>query len=469
MNPTRGAPATILFLIPPLLCWPAARADEVDDYVAAQMKKHHVPGLSLAVVRDGEVVKSKGYGLASVELEAPATERTVYEIGSITKQFTATAVMMLVEEGKLGLDDKISDRLPGLPAAWKEVTVRHLLTHTSGIKSYTGATDFIRLARNDYSQEQILALVSKAKLEFDPGTSWAYCNTGYFLLGMLIEKMSGQTCAKFLDERIFKPLGMASTRPNNPKAIIPRRAAGYADVFGTYFNRDPLTPTSAFSAGFLVSTVGDLVKWDAALRAGKLLSSSSFAQMYTPVTLKDGSTRPYGFGWSVGSRLGHKIIDHGGGTAGFSTMIARYVDDGLTVIVLTNLSGGAAGEVAHGIARIYLPELSVKSVKAEDDPDPAATERLKGLVADVLAGKADEPRLTAPYAKRLKADSTKRALKAVAARGAVKSLTFLRRRTEDKRPSAYYKLVVGKATYLLTVHLAEDGKVSGMSFEREDE
>ena len=471
MVPTRGStgrPLAAIFLLIPLLPAAPSRADEVDDYVVAQLKKAHIPGLSVAVVRDGRVVKCRGYGLASVELGAPATADTVYEIGSITKQFTATAIMLLVEEGKLGLDDKVCDRLSGLPAAWKDVTVRHLLNHTSGIKSYTSATDFFRLARNDYSQEQILALVSKAKLEFDPGTSWAYCNTGYFLLGMLIEKASGQPCGKFLDQRIFRPLGMTRTRPNNPKGIIPHRAAGYGEVLGTLFNRDPLTPTSAFAAGFLVSTVGDLVKWDAALREGKLLSASSYEQMYAPVRLKDGETRPYGFGWSVRSRLGHRILDHGGGTAGFSTMIARYVDDGLTVIVLTNLAGGGAGDVAHGLARMYRPEVSLKAFRAEPDPDPEATGQLRALVADVLAGKPDAGRLTAEFAKHLKADATKRTLKAVADRGDIRSLTFLRR-DRGPKPSADYKLVVGKATFLLTVRRTEDGKVAGMTFQREDD
>ena len=224
---------------------------DVDAYVQRLMTKRHIPGVSIAVVKDGEVVLAKGYGLANVELGVPATENTVYQLASVTKTFTATAVMMLVQDGKLTLDDKITERLADLPKAWEKVTVRHLLSHTSGIKSYTSLRDFGKTVRKDYAPRDLLELVSKEPLEFSPGDKWNYSNTNYFLLGMLIEKESGRKYGEFMAERIFKPLGMTNTRANDLHAIIPGRAQGYtwdgkALRIGEYHS-----PTQPFAAGML--------------------------------------------------------------------------------------------------------------------------------------------------------------------------------------------------------------------------
>ena len=196
----------------------------IDDYIQDRMRKSHIPGVSIAIIHDGKVVLARGYGMANVELSVPATENTVYQLASVTKTFTATAIMMLVQEGKLGLDDKINALLPDLPTAWSEVTIRHLLNHTSGIKSYTSVRDFFKTARKDYTQREILDLVAKVPVEFAPGEKWNYNNTGYFLLGMVIEKETGKKYGDYLDERIFKPLGMTQTRVNDLHAVIPNRA-----------------------------------------------------------------------------------------------------------------------------------------------------------------------------------------------------------------------------------------------------
>jgi D-alanyl-D-alanine carboxypeptidase len=197
--------ARIVIVSSLLLCWMpvAARADKVDAFIRGRMASDHVPGVSVAVVRNGKVVLARGYGLANVELAVPATPDTVYQLASVTKQFTATAVMMLVEAGKIGLDDKITKYLDGLPTAWGDVRIRQLLSHTSGIKSYTSVPDFFKTARKDYAKEEILKLVADAPLDFPPGERWSYSNTGYFLLGMLIEKVTGKAYGAFLHERIF--------------------------------------------------------------------------------------------------------------------------------------------------------------------------------------------------------------------------------------------------------------------------
>src|ERR1051326_1167884 len=198
--------------------------DRIDAYVNAQREKAHVPAISVAVVRDGKLVFAKGYGMANLELGVPATKDTVYELLSVSKQFTAAAVLMLVEAGKVNLDAKLADYLPDTPASWSEVTVRHLLSHTSGIMDYTDIPPFFENIRQDATPEELLKPVKARPLLFAPGTRWRYSNSNYYLLGLLIEKVSGQKLADFLEERLFKPLGMTATRMNDMTDIVPNRA-----------------------------------------------------------------------------------------------------------------------------------------------------------------------------------------------------------------------------------------------------
>jgi D-alanyl-D-alanine carboxypeptidase len=216
---------TIIALLFISLFAPAVNADKVDDFVQAEMKRHQTPGFSLAVLKNGKVLKSKGYGFANIEIKAPATPETVYQLASITKCFTATAVMILVEDGKLELADKITAHLLGLPTAWSNVTVRHLLTHTSGIKSYTQLDAIALNPQKDIKSEEMIALVADLPLEFPPGDRYDYSNTGYFILGLLIEKLSGVTYGDFLDHRLFKPAGMTQTRVNNLGTLFQRTLA----------------------------------------------------------------------------------------------------------------------------------------------------------------------------------------------------------------------------------------------------
>ena len=325
----------------------SAAYEAVDAYIQSHMSKRHIPGMSVAIVRDGKVARAKGYGLANVELSVPANDETVYQLASVTKTFTATAVMMLVEDGKLALDDKITSLLPDLPAAWKDVAVRHLLNHTSGIKSYTSVRDFMKTARKDYTHREIINLVAKEPLEFRPGEKWVYNNTGYFLLGMLIEKQTGKKYGEFLDEKIFKPLGMNHTRVNDLHAIIPGRAMGYTWDGKSLRNGEYVSPTQPFSAGAYVSTVNDLAKWDAALRTESLLKRSTLDQMWTPTKLTKGGHADYGFGWELSKVNGHRLCSHGGGIPGFATYLARFVDDNLTVVVLTNSDTGSSAAIAQ--------------------------------------------------------------------------------------------------------------------------
>jgi CubicO group peptidase (beta-lactamase class C family) len=333
-----------------------AQADKIDEFVKAEMQKRRIPGLSVAVVRNGEVVKAKGYGLANIELNAPATPETIYQSGSVGKQFTAMLVMMLVEEGKIALDDHISKYIPDAPDTWKAITIRHLLTHTSGISNKL--YEQINM-RQDYSEDQLAKMIAALPLDFQPGEKWNYSNPGYVMLGIIIHKATARFYADLLKERIFAPLGMTTARLINEADIIANRAAGYRLVKGELKNQEWVSPALNTTAdGSLYFTVLDLAKWDAALYTDKLLKRASFDQMWTPVKLNSGKTHDYGFGWFLNAANGHRLIEHGGAWQGFTTAIARYVDDKLTVIVLTNRAGANPEAIAHGIAGLYDPQLA---------------------------------------------------------------------------------------------------------------
>ena len=376
-------------------------AESIDVYVQRLMRKRHIPGVSVAVVKDGEVVLAKGYGLANVEFGVPATEDTVYQLASVTKTFTATAIMLLVRDGKLSLDDKITERLTDLPEAWKEVTVRHLLNHTSGIKSYTSTKDFHKSMRKDYAQREIIELVAKEPLEFQPGEKWNYNNTGYFLLGMLIEKVTGKPYGDFMDERVFKPLDMTHTRINDLRAIIPNRAHGYDWDGKELKNGEYVSPTQPFAAGMLVSTVNDLMKWDASLARQTLLDEPSLERMWKATLLNSSEEAGYGFGWETSKVNGHRRVSHGGGIPGFSTELSRFPDDKLTVIVLTNAEGGHAGAIARTIAGRFVPELAEKAEEPIADNDATTTERLRSMFEGALRGEVDEELFTGEAKKQL--------------------------------------------------------------------
>src|ERR1051326_7675397 len=326
------------------------QADRLDSYVAAQMQQHHVPGLALSVIHQGKTIKAQAYGFANLEWQIPATVETVFEIGSLTKQFTATCILMLVEEQKLALDDPVLKYLDG-PVSWKSVTLRHLLTHTSGLKTYTDLPGFE--ASRHLKPREFIEKISSYPLAFAPGEKFAYCNTGYNLLGFIIEKVSGQSYSQFLSERIFLPLDMKATRSRDLRMIVAKRAAGYEIERQTLVNRD-FDLTDVFSAGNLLSTVLDLAKWNGALDSEKLLKASSRKEMWRAFTLNNGKSSGYGFGWRVDAYKDRKNIGHSGSTSGFSASFQRFPEEKLAIIILCN-SGepNIATTLARGIADLY--------------------------------------------------------------------------------------------------------------------
>jgi CubicO group peptidase (beta-lactamase class C family) len=327
----------------------------VTEYVKAEMQRQHIPGLSLLVVRSGTIVRAEGFGLSNVELQTPVKAETVFQSGSVGKQFTATAIMMLVEEGKVGLDDPLPKYFADAPASWKDVTVRELLSHTAGFGDYPKDFNF----RKDWTEDEELKLIESIPLAYPPGTKWEYSNFGYVTLGILIHRVTGEFYGDFLQQRIFQPLGMESTRIISEADIVPNRAAGYRLVKGELKNQEWVAPMVNTTAdGSLYFSILDLAKWDAALYTEKLLKRSSLDLMWTPAKLKSGQPNKgnYGFGWFIDQRNGHRCIHHDGAWQGFETAIDRYVDDQLTVVALSNLEDAEPGKITQHVAEMYLAD-----------------------------------------------------------------------------------------------------------------
>ncbi len=333
---------------------PAANA-AVTDYVKAEIHRQHIPGLALLVVKSGKIVRAEGFGLANVELQVPVKPETIFQSGSVGKQFTATAVMMLVEEGKIGLDDSLTKYFADAPASWKEVTVRDLLSHSAGFGDYPKDFNF----RKDWTEDEELNLIESVPLAYPPGTSWAYSNFGYVTLGILIHRVTGEFYGDFLQQRIFQPVGMTSTRIISEADIVPNRAAGYRLVKGELKNQEWVAPVVNTTAdGSLYFSILDLAKWNDVLYTDKLLKRSSLDLMWTPVKLKNGQPNKgnYGFGWFIDERAGHRCIHHDGSWQGFETAIDRYVDDQVTVVALANLADSNPGKITQHVAEMYLAD-----------------------------------------------------------------------------------------------------------------
>lgn len=335
--------------------------DPVDAIVKNEMTRQQIPGVAVAVVRNGQVIKSQGYGLANVELNVPVSDETIFQSGSLGKQFTSTSVMLLVEEGKLTLLDPVTKFYPDAPAAWRGITVQHLLTHTSGIPDYTdGRVNY----RQDYTEDELVKLAFQLPLDFPPGDQWKYSNTGYVILGGIVRKASGSFYGDVLRDRVFKPLGMTTARVISEADIVPNRAAGYELVKGALRNQEWVSPSLNTTAdGALYLSLRDLIAWDRGLRSKAVLKVQSWSTIYTPARLNSGRRYPYGFGWSVDRLAGQVVQRHGGAWQGFKTYIARYVpnDDGsgtdLTVIALANLAQAQPGRIVDEIAAHYIPKL----------------------------------------------------------------------------------------------------------------
>lgn len=301
---------------------------------------------TVLVARDGNVILSKGYGSANLEWDIPNAPNTRFRLGSITKQFTAASILLLEERGKLKTDDLVKKYMPDAPAAWDKITIFHLLTHTSGIPNFTAFPDYHSRETAPITPEKLVEWFRDKPLDFQPGEQWKYSNSGYVLLGYLLEKISGQTYSEFLQQNIFTPLDMKDSGYDSNSALIARRAGGYERDGDKVVNTGFVHMTIPFSAGALYSTTEDLLRWEQGLFGGKVLTAASLAKMTTPFK------NNYAFGIGVATVRGHKVIEHGGGIEGFNTHMAYYPDDKLEVVVLSNLAAGAPPEIAARLAQV---------------------------------------------------------------------------------------------------------------------
>ena len=324
-----------------------ATSDSVDRYVTAELARQHIPGLSLAVVLAGKVVKAQGYGVADLENGVPVTPETVFKIGSVSKQFLATGIMLLAQDGRLTVDDPVTKYYADAPDSWRGITLRHFLTHTSGVMREGAAFDALKVQADSV----VIRSAFTRPLEFPTGSKYQYCNVCYFTLADVIARVSGKPWSDFLAERVFQPLGMKATRTTTTTGLVPHRARGYVWRDSGYVNAAELValrPSGAF-----LSTVVDLAKWDAALYEDRVLTKASRAAMWTRTQLTGGGSSDYGFGWELDSLDHHWRVQHNGALPGFRAAFVRFVDDSLSVVVLTNGDSALPGDVADGVARIY--------------------------------------------------------------------------------------------------------------------
>ncbi len=333
-----------------------AQAPTTNDKLAAafnadleKMFKPNEPGAAAIVVKDGQVIFRKGYGMANLELGIPVAPDHVFRIGSITKQFTAVSILLLIEQGKLALTDEITKFLPDYPTQSHKITVEHLLTHTSGIVTYTGLPEWLPLWRKDVTLTELVDLFKNKPMDFAPGEKHKYNNSAFVLLGVIIEKASGMKYADFVEQKIFAPLGMTNSFYDDTKRVIPRRIPGYQKDGERYTNAEYLSTTWPYAAGSLISTIDDLAKWDAALYTEKLVKQASLKRAWTSYVLKDGKPTNYGYGWGVNTLEGMQAISHGGGINGFTCNAVRLPEARVYVAILTNREGGT-GNLAQKFA-----------------------------------------------------------------------------------------------------------------------
>ena len=442
-----------------LLVAPALRADAIDEYAREQMTRMRFPGLALAVVREGAVVTTRAYGSADLAGKTPVKLDTVFEIGSISKQFTAMAVMMLVEEGKISLEASIATYLPDVPEPWRPITVRHLLTHSSGIREYLSDPDLAKEVHEAGDHAAVARLLTgRLPLDFAPGATWAYSNSGYLLLGHIVERASETPYWDFMKARVFEPAGMLSTRSSDAGAKIRNRARGYAWT-GERFEVRPPVPLKAFAAGAIVSTIQDMAKWEAALHAGRLLSKGSYETMWTPLRIERGAPPPfsYGFGWVIDAHHGGKVVLHSGGTPGFSSAIRRHIKEGVTVIVLANQGDRIIDPLAVDIAGLAVPELARRS---SGDPDLRLTMRHLRGIRDLLAGRGDPELFTPAMRLFLATPSGRGMMEWIASHGDLKALTYAESEPAGLLTRHRYRARLGDAHLWFSVGVTKAGEIA---------
>jgi CubicO group peptidase (beta-lactamase class C family) len=432
----------------------------IDEFVRAEMTRQKIPGVAIAVVKNGAVVKIDGYGYANVEHRVPVGPETIFQSGSLGKQFTAVAVMLQVEDGKLALTDSVIRYFPEAPPAWRPITIENLLTHTSGIPDYTdGTIDY----RKDYTEDELARFAFGLKLEFPAGSRWNYSNTGYMLLGAIVRKVSGSFYGDVLATRVFKPIGMTTARVIDEADIVPNRAAGYRLEKGELKNQQWVAPRLNTTAdGSLYFSARDLVAWDTAVRTRAVLKPDSWSRILQRVRLASGKTYPYGFGWSIDERGEQPLHSHGGSWQGFKTQFSRFIADDLSIAVLANLAQANPERFADGIAAIVNERLAAPTLRPIEDKEPKVTARLAALLQRAREGTL-VPAEFAYVRAGFFPDGAKAYQEELQTLGPPGRFVLVRRNDLGDDRVYTYEIPFGARTMYYTVALAPDDKISQFS------
>lgn len=448
---------------------------DVDAVVQKAIASRAMPGAGVAVVRGGKVLIAKGYGLADVDAATPVTESTAFQIASVTKQLTAAGVMLLVEKGKVKLDDPVVKYVPEVPAKWSGVTVRQLLNQVSGIPNYNAGGRFD--PNKVYTKPEVLDGMREVPLSSEPGVRWEYSNTNFFLLGLVIEKVSGKPYADFMRDQVFKPLGMDSTLVNAKGLAIKNAARGYS-LQGKWVITEISDPGFPYAAGAIVSTPADMAKWAIAVGEGKLLKKTSWDETLASGKTADGKSTNYGFGWNLGT-LGESYIAHSGGIQGFGTYHVRFPAHDLSVVVMTNTIR-VATDLANDIAGVYLPKVAeavaaevkkaeaARNAAAIEDADPETTKFLKSVFEGMARGEGDRSLFAEDFAKVMFPDRIKTLKGPLGNEGAVKTLELLAAENKDGIKVRRYRAIFESGMRVrVTFTLDAQGKIAGTVVGRE--
>ncbi len=447
-------------------------ADHLDKFIETQMKMRKIPGLSIAILRDGKVIRSRGYGIADLESGSPANAATVYEIGSISKQFASEAVMLPVEEGKANLDDPIRKYLPqNAPESWQKITVRNLLNHTSGLKDWTEVKEFSY--RREYSAEEFIDLVKGFPLGFQPGENWLYSNTNLPLIGIIVEKASGRSFEEYVTERIIRPLKFLSIRFKHQEDVVTNRAAGYVLRSGILKNGEPFRPKVIAASGGILASAQDLAGWWEAVMKGRVVKQTSLDKMLAPTKLNDGRSIAHGFAFFTDVFNDHKLIQHFGSTVGgFGSIVRYYPKEKITIAVIGNLEDGGIGAeyIAKRVADVYIPGAFADGMKNVPDARPNQKQKDLQILRDIADGKSPQE-MSANFAARVSevfrkqlGDNLKQ-MKSFSYLGSEKITTdhFMLDATADEFVR-YRMTLAGKSVYYY-FRMNKEGKIGWIVFE----
>ena len=427
---------------------PVALDDRLSMVAGEAIDSQRAPGGAVAVVRNGQVIYAKGFGVRNIGSDVPTDMNTRFEIGSVTKQFTAAAILQLKEQGKLSLDDSLAKYVPVFPHA-HEVTLRQLLNQVTGLPNYTDVDHFISIAKHPGSFEKIEGLIAAQPLHFKPGTKWEYSNTNYIALGRVIEIVSGESYSEYIRRHLFAPADMTHSSTLAGEASVSDFATPY---WRGMTNGEKLSPAEPLfdswvtAVGDIVSTAGDLANWDIALESGKIVSPADFALMTTAGKLAGGASDGYGFGLQIDTVDGRKRVWHNGGTFGSSSSNVTFPQDGVDVIVLENEDGAATAALTTKIYETMFPDVALAAMRPGDGEDPSVTARLKLLLGAAVKGALPPDQLSPLVRQTISRKQQQQIGEQLATLGTVKNVIFKKKYATGDDDTYVYRVEFATAT-----------------------